>query len=74
MNHREIADVAAELETLRLADVEARRQYRVAQAKIRDLAEYSDGLLISITTRRARADELLDEMLAMRTADTMVES
>ena len=63
---REIPDLMAELETLRLTDVEARRQYAVAQRRIREIAEYSDALLIGIAGRRNRADVLLDELLAMR--------
>jgi len=63
---RDVADLMAELETLRLTDVEARRQYAVAQRRIREIAEYSDALLIGIAGRRNRADVLLDELLAMR--------
>ena len=66
---RDVADLMAELETLRLADVEARRQYAVAQRRIREIAEYTDTLLIGIAGRRNRADELLDELLAMRAAE-----
>ena len=69
---RDVADLMAELETLRLTDVEARRQYAVAQRRIREIAEYTDTLLIGIAGRRSRADELLDELLAMRATEHAV--
>ena len=73
MTHRELADVAAEIETLRLADVEARRQYAAYQRDIRNLADLSDGLLIAITQRRDTTDGLLDEWLALRDAQAVAE-
>lgn len=63
---KDLADLAAELETLRLADVEARRQYALAQRKRHELADYCDTLLIGIAQRRTRADELLDDWLAVQ--------
>ena len=70
----ELADIAAEIETLRLADVEARRQYAAYQRDIRNLADLSDGLLIAIAGRRDTTDQLLDEWLALRAAETVAEA